>query len=71
MLQHTSPDLLRACAQYAPDGRPTDRDRENFRQFQRQTAERKQATLPYGWADRTAALIERLSAFLRLRAGNT
>ena len=34
MIQGVSPEMMRAYAQYTPDGRATDKDRENSRKFQ-------------------------------------
>ena len=40
MMQHISPDLMRAYAEFTPDGRPMDRNREKLRGFRQSLNER-------------------------------
>lgn len=38
MMYGISPSMMRAYAAYTPEGRPTDRNRENFRTYRRSLA---------------------------------
>lgn len=59
MLDHISPDLMRACAKFTPSGLPKNIDRENLRRFRRSV---KSDTVP------TDASVKSNSFFFKLGA---